>query len=146
MLSSGWTHVPPGSPVMPGSIALPHANLVVAGLGTAMAALGAGAAYYLTMVDKGWDWRWRGGFAEAVFESDFGWKIVVARLVSATVSCADFIGRILDKKWWDGLLEGMPGAARSAGDVVARATQGRLNDYLWWTAAGTALLLGRVLR
>jgi NADH-quinone oxidoreductase subunit L len=131
---------------LPGEPALPHLNMVVAGLGTLMAALGALAAWRLTMSDPGFDWRWRGGAAEAVFESDFGWKIVVDKLAGAVSRLADFVGRVLDKGCLDGLIEGTNGFARAAGAVIARSAQGRVNDYLWWMLAGTALLLGRVLR
>jgi NADH-quinone oxidoreductase subunit L len=145
-LASGWTMVPPNTPILPGELALPPFSPLVAGLGTAMAALGAFAAWRLTMSDPGWDWRWRGGAAEAAFESDFGWKTVASGLASLTVSAAGFVGRVFDKAWWDGLLEGTAGAARAAGGVVARAGQGRLNDSLWWMLAGAALFVGRALR
>ncbi|MBI5245983.1 MAG: NADH-quinone oxidoreductase subunit L [Elusimicrobia bacterium] len=131
---------------LPGEPALPALNWTVSAFGTVLALLGAGAAYYLTMVDSGWDWRWRGGFAEAVFESDFGYKIIVgwgARAVSWT---ARFTGRVLDKNWWDGLLESSSDVLREAGNALASSAQGRVNDYLWWMLAGSAVLLGRVLR
>ena len=146
ILASGWVMVPPGSPVMPGDINLPHMNMVVALLGTAMACVGAAGAYCATMVFPGWDWRWRGGRVEALIESDFGWKIVVGWFAAAARSSAHVIGVLFDHKLWDGFLESLPRALGTGADAIARAAQGRLNDYLWWMAAGTALLLGRVLR
>jgi len=131
---------------LPGDPFLPHLNLTVAGLGTLMAALGALAAWRLTMSDPGFDWRWRGGFAEAMFESDFGFKIMVDRSASAVAWVAGFTGRTLDKAGVDGVVEGTRGWARAAGAAIARTAQGRVNDYLWWLAVGSAVLLGRVLR
>ena len=131
---------------LPGEPSLPHLNWTVAGLGTLMAALGALAAWRLTMSDPGFDWRWRGGAAEAMFESDFGWKTLVDAFARGVSRVAGFTGRTLDQGGLDGLIEGTNGWARAAGDLIARSSQGRVNDYLWWMLAGTALLLGRVLR
>ncbi len=131
---------------LPGEPAMPELNLLVAGLGTLMAALGAFAAWRLTMSDPGFDWRWRGGPVEAAFEADFGWKPLVAGCESAISRTAGFVGRTLDKGGVDGLVEGTNGLLRSAGAAIARSARGRVNDYLWWMLAGTALLLGRVLR
>ena len=111
-----------------------------------MAALGALAAWRLTMSDPGFDWRWRGGALEAAFESDFGWKTFVDGFASAVSRLAGFTGKVLDKGGVDGLVEGTSGFARAAGAGIARSAQGRVNDYLWWMLAGTALLLGRGLR
>jgi NADH-quinone oxidoreductase subunit L len=148
----GWRGMPSGLPGLdlvlnlPGEPFLPHLNLTVAGLGTFMAALGALAAWRLTMSDPGFDWRWRGGAAEAVFESDFGWKTLVDAFVRGVSRAAGWVGRVVDKGGVDGLVEGTNGLVRAAGAAIARSTQGRVNDYLWWMLAGTALLLGRVLR
>jgi NADH-quinone oxidoreductase subunit L len=131
---------------LPGEPFLPKIDPHVAGLGTLMAVIGAFAAWRLTMSDPGFDWRWRGGFAEAMFESDFGWKIVVGWGASAVSWVAGFTGNVLDKRWWDGLIEGTNGFTRAAGAAIARSAQGRVNDYLWWMGVGTAILLGRVLR
>ncbi len=131
---------------LPGEPLLPHLNMVVAGLGTLMAVLGAAAAWRLTMSDPGFDWRWRGGTLEAVFESDFGYKILVDWFVRAVSRTSDFVGRVIDKSGLDGLIESTNGLTRAAGAAIARSAQGRINDYLWWMLAGTALLLGRVLR
>ena len=131
---------------LPGDPSLPPVNMTVALLGTAMALLGAGVAWALTMRDPGFDWRWRGGTAEAVFDADFGWKPFVAWIVAGVGAVARFTGRTLDKAWWDGAIEGSQTALRAAGDAIARSAMGRVNDYLWWMVAGTALLLGRVLR
>jgi hypothetical protein len=113
-----------------------------------MVAIGAGSAYYLTMVDTGWDWRWRRNHprVEAMFESDFGWKTLVAWLGEFVGAFARFCGRVLDKRWWDGAVEGSADAAHGASEALAGYSAGRLNDYLWWMAAGAALLLGGALR
>jgi hypothetical protein len=113
-----------------------------------MAGLGLALAYYLTMVDAGWDWRWRRNhpWIEAAFESDFGWKILVMWLAGRVAAAARFCGRVLDKRWWDGAIEGSAYGASGASEILASYSVGRLNDYLWWMAAGAALLLGTVLR
>ena len=52
---------------------------------------------------------------------------------------------VLDKNWWDGVIEGSAYAARGLSETLADYSSGRLNDYLWWMVAGAALLLGRGL-
>ncbi|MBI4059796.1 MAG: NADH-quinone oxidoreductase subunit L [Elusimicrobia bacterium] len=131
---------------LPGEPFLPRLDWLVAGLGLLMAALGALAAWRLTMSDPGFDWRWRGGFVEAAFESDFGWKTVVDLCASAVSRTAVYVGNSLDRRRLDGLVEGTAGCARAAGAAIARSAQGRVNDYLWWMAVGAALLLARALR
>jgi NADH-quinone oxidoreductase subunit L len=131
---------------LPGEPLLPHLNPLVAGLGTLMAALGAAAAWRLTMSDPGFDWRWRGGFAEALLESDFGFKILVSWTSRAICRVSVYVGNLLDRQWFDGVVEGTSGAVRSVGAALASSARGRVNDYLWWMLAGTAVLLGRVLR
>ncbi len=149
---SGFRGLPSGLPDLkivlnlPGDPFLPPVNPLVAGLGTLMVVLGAGAAWRLTMSDPGFDWRWRGGRVEAMFESDFGYKIVVGWAVSAVSWTARFTGRVFDKAWWDGLIESSNDAVRGAGWALSTSAQGRVNDYLWWMLAGTALLVGRVLK
>ena len=103
---------------------------------------------YLTMVDASWDWRWRRNSPrlEAFIDSDFGWKTLVALIADGASAFARFCGRVLDKRWWDGAIEGSAGAAHGASEALAGYSVGRLNDYLWWMAAGAALLLGAVLR
>jgi len=144
-LPTGWPGVS-GTLNLPGEVFLPEFNWAVFALGTGMAALGAAGAYYLTMVDAGWDWRWRGGTVERVFESDFGWKKVVDAVVRGVVGFARFVGGVLDKTWWDGLIEGGASSARALSERLSFLSAGRLNDSLWWMAAGAALLLGRALR
>ena len=96
----GWHGMPSGLPGLdvvlnlPGEPFLPRLNLTVAGLGTFMAALGALAAWRLTMSDPGFDWRWRGGALEAAFESDFGWKTFVDGFASAVSRLAGFTGKV----------------------------------------------------
>lgn len=146
--ASGWTRVPSGTPVMPGEISLPHPNLLVAGMGSGFALLGFLLAWWTTMKDPGFDWRWRREtpWADRLYAADFHWKTFCDALVSGVSRLAGFVGVLLDKRWWDGLIEGSASAARLAGDGVARLAEGRINDYLWWMLAGTALLLGRALR
>jgi NADH-quinone oxidoreductase subunit L len=151
-VSAGWlrlpTLVPNSSMDLPGSSLIPELSWRdMLGRGGLLAALGFFSAYYLTMVDASWDWRWRKNSPslEAVFESDFGYKILVGRLADGTVAAARFCGRVLDKKWWDGVIEGSAGAARGASEALAGCSLGRLNDYLWWMVAGAALLLGKVM-
>lgn len=144
----GWRRLPGfDKPIdLPGAIEIARLGLSdVFGRGCALALLGFAAAYYLTMVDAGWDWRWRRNSPalEAVFESDFYWKTFVGWLADSVVSVARFCGRVLDKKWWDGLIEGTAFGARGASEALAGWSAGRLNDYLWWMVAGAALLLGR---
>ena len=155
MVVSGWLGLPIGIPGisavlnLPGSPTLPVLHVSDAfGLGGLLAAAGFGAAWFVTMTDPGFDWRWRRDrpWLERVFESDFGWKPLVDGGVRAVASVAGFTGRVLDKRWWDGAIEGSAGAARRAADALAAWSQGRLNDYLWWMAAGAALLLGKALR
>ncbi len=148
---SGMRGLPSGLPDfnlilnLPGEPFLPPFNGVVACLGTTMAALGALAAWRLTMSDPSFDWRWRGGRIEAIFESDFGWKIVVGKCVAVVLQIVGLTSRRLEKGW-DGLIEATRGFTLAAGAAIARSTQGRVNDYLWWMATGTAILLGRTLR
>ena len=150
----GWMNLPLGVPGVTGTLNLPGSPLLTElsvkdmfGLGGGMAALGFAAAYYFTMVDAGWDWRWRRNAPalEAVFESDFGWKTLIGWITGGVVGLARFIGRVLDKKWWDGIIEGSADASRGASAALAECAQGRLNDSLWWMAAAAALLLGKAL-
>ena len=151
-VSAGWLGLPTMIPNyalnLPGSSLIPELSWRdILGRGTIMAALGFAAAYYLTMVDAGWDWRWRRNSPalEAAFESDFGWKILVGCFSDSVVGGARFCGRVLDKQWWDGLIEGSAGAARGVSEGLSGWSRGRLNDYLWWMVAGAALLLGKVM-
>ncbi|MDP3541128.1 MAG: NADH-quinone oxidoreductase subunit L [Elusimicrobiota bacterium] len=151
-VTAGFRGLPSGLPGLevvlnlPGEPLLPHLNMTVALLGTLMAALGAFAAWRLTMSDPGFDWRWRGGPVEALFDSDFGYKKLVDGFAAAVSRSAGFVGRVLDKGGVDGLVEGTTGFVRAAGGAIARSAQGRINDYLWWMLAGTAILVVRVLR
>ena len=155
MVTTGWRGVPTGLASIRGTMNLAGSPAVPAlgfkdmfGRGGALALLGFAAAYYFTMIDAGWDWRWRKNSPalEAVFESDFGWKIVVERLAGFVAAVARFCGRVLDKKWWDGAIEGSARVASGVGETLAGLSLGRLNDYLWWMVAGAALLLGQALR
>jgi NADH-quinone oxidoreductase subunit L len=155
LVAIGWVGMPYGIAGMLGALNLPGSPVIpelswkdLFGRGCGLAALGFAAAYYLTMVDAGWDWRWRRNSPalEAVFDSDFGWKILVGWIADGTTASAGFIGRVLDKKWWDGLIEGSAGAGRGASEMLAGWSQGRLNDYLWWMVAAAALILGKALR
>jgi NADH-quinone oxidoreductase subunit L len=155
LVAAGWYGLPPGLPGFSGVLNLPGSALVpelgfkdLLGRGGAMAALGFAAAYYVTMVDAGWDWRWRRDYPalEAAFESDFGWKTAVAAFCDGVAGGARFVGRVLDKKWWDGVIEGAATVSLDVSSALAGYASGRLNDYLWWMAAAAALLLGRALR
>jgi NADH-quinone oxidoreductase subunit L len=149
MVSGGWLGLPSGMPGyalplnLPGSPLLPEITPATVALGTGLAALGAAAAYAATMLDAGWDWRWRARspLLAAAFESDFGWKTVVGWIVDGVRGFAGFTGRVLDKSWWDGAVEGSGRAANGAGGLLSDASRGRLNEALWWMAAGAALLL-----
>ncbi len=149
LVAGGWTALPVGIPGyaqtmnLPGSTEIPGVALKALLIGMGMAALGAAAAYALTMVDAGWDWRWRKSSPalERVFDSDFGWKTLVDWFARGVSSLADFVGRVLDKKWWDGAIEGSGRVVQAAGSLFSDAARGRLNEALWWMAAGAALLL-----
>lgn len=155
LVAAGWRNVPTGLANVPGLLNLTGSPFVpelgakdMLGRGGAMAALGLAAAYCWTMVDAGWDWRWRRRLPalEAAFDADLGWTVVVGRLASGVAAGARFAGRVLDKRWWDGAIEGAASGARGAAEALSGWSQGRLNDSLWWMAAGAALLLGRALR
>ncbi len=150
----GWNGLPSGIPQLPALLRLPGEAAIPAlglkdlfGRGTALALLGFAAAWWLTMKDAGFDWRWRktSPALEAVFESDLGWKTLVAWSADGVTGLAGFIGRVLDKRWWDGVIEGSATAVRGAAGLLSDYSSGRLNDYLWWMAAAAALLLGGVL-
>src|SRR5205823_2797203 len=103
-VSFGWRGLPGfDKPFdLPGAVEIARLGLGdLFGRGGALALLGFAAAYYLTMVDAGWDWRWRKNSPalEAIFESDFGWKTFVGWLADTVVAMARFCGRVLDKKW-----------------------------------------------
>jgi len=152
-VQAGWHGLPSGVaqflPVnLPGETAIPALGWrELFGRGGALAALGFAAAWSLTMRDAGFDWRWRRASPalEAFFDQDFHWKTLCGALVDGVVGLAGFVGRVFDKRWWDGAIEGSAGAARAAGGLLAEQASGRLNDYLWWMAAAAALLLGGVL-
>ncbi len=149
MVASGWVNLPAGvagyadTMNLPGSAAIPGFEWRALLIGTAMAALGAGAAYALTMIDAGWDWLWRASSPrlERAFDADFGWKTLIGWIADGVTGLGDFAGRVLDKKWWDGAIEGTGSAAVGAGGLLSDASRGRLNEALWWMAAGAALLL-----
>ncbi|HEX4046711.1 MAG TPA: NADH-quinone oxidoreductase subunit L [Elusimicrobiota bacterium] len=152
-ISAGWLGLPTG--IQNVALNLPGSSLIPAlswrdmlGRGCLLAGLGFAVAYGLTMLDASWDWRWRRASpaAEAVFDSDFGWKILVGWTADAVVAFARFCGRILDKSWWDGVIEGSAYFARGLSETLAGYSVGRLNDYLWWMLAGAALLLGKAMR
>ena len=149
-VSFGWLGLPGfDKPFdLPGGVAIERLGAGdLFGRGGALALLGFAAAYYLTMVDAGWDWRWRreSPALEALFESDFHWKTFVGWLAGRVAALARFCGRVLDKRWWDGAIEGGACAARGLSETLAGYSVGRLNDYLWWMVAGAALLLGKVV-
>ena len=151
LVGFGWRRLPGlDKPFdLPGSVEVARLGAGdLFGRGGALALLGFLAAYWLTMADAGWDWRWRRGWPrlEAAFESDFGWKTFIGRLADGVVAFARFCGRVLDKKWWDGAIEGGAVVARGASETLAGCSLGRLNDSLWWMVEGAAFLLGEALR
>jgi NADH-quinone oxidoreductase subunit L len=137
-----------GWPQAAGLEPLPALNLTVALAGTAAALVGAGAAYWLTMAKPNFDWEWRKTSPDllAVFESDFGWKTLVASLVALVRGGADGVGLSWDKGIWDGIIESTADFARGAADAASALATGSLNDYLWWMVAGTSALIWTVLR
>lgn len=141
MILSGW----PTRAAIPG---LPHFSLPVFLAGSAMAALGAGAAFWLTTLLPGWDWDWRRRFPglEGLFQSDFGWKTVVGLAAEAFAGAARRFGLRWDEGIWDGAVERTADVARSASEAGGMLATGSVNDYLWWMLAGTAALLAAVLR
>jgi|GEM_PF-1241952 len=149
LVVGGWTNMPSGLHEyakqidLPGEPRIPALSHTVSTLGSAMALIGAAAAYYFTMIDASWDWRWRASSPrlERVFDADFGWKPFVGLIVDAVVGFAGFAGKVFDKKWWDGAIEGSARVARGAGGLLSDTVRGRLNESLWWMAAGAALLL-----
>jgi len=139
LLSSGW----PG----PALEALPGPSLPVAAAGTALAALGALAAYWLTTALSGWDWEWRRSLPglEALFESDFGWRRAVASFSALVRGAAAMVGGPWDEGV-DRVCEAAAGWAGSLGEAGRRLATGSLSDYLWWMLAGTTVLLATVVR
>ncbi|MBI3563655.1 MAG: NADH-quinone oxidoreductase subunit L [Elusimicrobia bacterium] len=153
-VSAGWHGMPaatlPFPPIdLPGETGIPELGWrELFGRGCALAALGFAAAWWLTMKDAGFDWRWRRASPglEAAFDSDFGWKTLVGWGADGVCAAAGFVGRVLDKRWWDGVIEGSADASRAAAGLLSGFSSGRLNDYLWWmAAAAAAILAGGVL-
>ena len=136
MLGSGWPKSVPG-PVLEGP------TLAVSSAGLAAAALGAAAAYWLTMRRPSWDWQWRRQRPglEALFFEDLGWRRVPAACVTAAVWFADKVGRVLDRDCWDAAIEGSAGVCRRLSEAGGRLATGRLSDSLWWVLTGAAALL-----
>ncbi|MBI3554375.1 MAG: NADH-quinone oxidoreductase subunit L [Elusimicrobia bacterium] len=141
LINVGW-------PLRAGVEALPAFDWPMAIWGTAAALAGAGAAYWLTMGLPSWDWQWRSRMPEleAAFESDLGWKTVVALLAHGVRIGADAVGGLWDKGIWDGIVESTADFASGAADLACALATGSLNDYLWWMLAGTSVLLWTVVR
>jgi NADH-quinone oxidoreductase subunit L len=155
LVATGWIGLPVGLAGMkgvlnlPGNVTLPALSLRdMFSLGGGMAALGFAGAYYITMVDQGFDWRWRKASpaADAAFDADLGWKTLVAAIASGVVAFARLVGRVFDKGVWDGLIEAGADSFYGVSESLATFAQGRLNDALWWMAAGALLILGMALR
>ncbi|MDE2490972.1 MAG: NADH-quinone oxidoreductase subunit L [Elusimicrobia bacterium] len=155
LVATGWIGLPVGLAGMtgvlnlPGNVSLPALSVRdMFSLGGGMAALGAASAYYLTMIDAGFDWRWRKAKpgTDAAFDADLGWKTLVAAFASGVAAFARVTGRVFDKGVWDGLIESGAEAFYDVSDGLATFAQGRLNDALWWMAAGALLILGMAIR
>ncbi|MBI5210769.1 MAG: NADH-quinone oxidoreductase subunit L [Elusimicrobia bacterium] len=124
------------------ALALPHFSWTVFALGTAAAALGAVAAYVLTVGRPDFEWTWRREYprAASLIETDLGWRKVVAAAAFVVRRLSDLVGDLLDHRCWDGLIESLPRATLPLGGAVS-LTSGRLSDHLWWIVSGAALML-----
>jgi NADH-quinone oxidoreductase subunit L len=136
MLLSGW-------PQAVAAPALTHPSRLVSAAGLAAAALGAGAAWWLTMLRPSWDWDWRRRrpALAALFAEDLGWRRVPAACAGASVWLADKVGRVLDHDSWDAAIEGSAGACRRLSEAGSRLATGSISDSLWWVMTGAAALL-----
>jgi NADH-quinone oxidoreductase subunit L len=152
--SVGWLHhgfstmFQLGWPSRMGVPGLPELHLSHALISTAAAAAGAVLAYCATLGSPEWDWKWRERHPtlDWMFESDIFVKQVVGLTGYAFRGLANGLGRTLDKKWWDGLLEWTATAARGLGGLGAELSTGSLNDYLWWMLMGAAALVWSAAR
>ncbi|MCX5794892.1 MAG: proton-conducting transporter membrane subunit, partial [Elusimicrobia bacterium] len=136
MLGSGWPRSVPEPE-------LPALSLGVSAAGVGMAALGAAAAYWLTLRRPSWDWDWRRRrpALAAFFAEDLGWRRVPAACVTAALWFADKVGRVLDHDLWDAAIESSAGVCRRLSDAGSGLAAGRLSDSLWWVMSGAAALL-----
>ena len=100
------------------------------------------------MARPNWDWQWRRQSPRlaGIFASDFGWRRVVDGLAALARGGADWVARVWDKGIWDGLIESSAGASRILAQGGQSLATGGINDYLWWMAVGTAVLLAAVLK
>lgn len=148
-LKGGFSRLILSGPIpAPESLVLEPFSLKALAVGTAAAALAAGVSYYLTMARPNWDWQWRRQSPRlaGVFASDFGWRRVVDAIAALARGGADWIARVWDKGFWDGLIESSAGASRVLAQGGQSLASGVLNDYLWWMAVGTSILLAAALR
>jgi hypothetical protein len=111
--------------------------------GLCAAALGAAAAYWLTIRWPSWDWDWRRQRPglEALFAEDLGWRRVPAACVKAAVWFADKVGRVLDHDFLDAAIEGLAGVCRRLSEAGSSLATGSIPDSLWWLMTGAAALL-----
>ncbi len=127
-----------------GAMALPHFSWTAFAAGTLPAALGIGGAWLLTTGLPSWDWEWRkkhAGLASFV-STDFGFRTLAGLFPSGFLTAGGWLGRVWDKKIWDGLIEWTAEGAAMAARAGAALPALGLNDYLWWVAAAAAVFLG----
>jgi NADH-quinone oxidoreductase subunit L len=141
MLNAGWPSKEALEPVAEATW-----SSIATGSGAALA--GAALAWFVTLGKPEFDWTWREDHPSLAraFDDDFGWKTVVGWLGRGVKGFAGGIGRVLDKKIWDGILEGTAGAARGLGAAGSDLATGLINDYVWWMLMGAAALLYSALR
>ncbi|MHB2026831.1 MAG: NADH-quinone oxidoreductase subunit L [Elusimicrobiota bacterium] len=139
LLSQGWLAAVPA--------AVPHVELLESWRGLLAALIGAILAYWLTTVKPDWDWNWRENSPAllAVFESDFGWKPAMAALARGVASLGEWLGVSVDKGTLDRAIEGCARGAVRAGDAGSELSNGSMNNYVWWMAAGVAVILFAVI-
>ena len=139
LLSMGW--------MAAAAPTVPHMKVLEAWPSLALAFAGAAASYWWTTIKPNWDWDWRekSPALAAVFASDFGWKPAMAWVAQAVVALSNWLGLSLDKGSWDRLIEASAEGAVEAGGAGAALATGSVNDYVWWMAAGVAVLLLAVL-
>ena len=141
MLQSGWMgreaveNLPPFS-----------WHVFLAGTGAAL--VGAALAWWWTMAKPSFDWEWRASHPglEAAFDSDLGWRRVVAFAARLVRGLATLAGKGFDPAVCDGVVEGSAAAAQATSQAASGLATGLLNDYVWWMAVGAAAVLFAALR
>ena len=153
-VSVGWLHhafshmIGLGWPSRAGIEGLADVTWASMGIGSALALVGGGLAYAATLGAPDWEWAWRERhpMLERAFDADFGWKTVVGVTAYGFRGFANAIGRVFDKRIWDGFLESLSSLAHGLGAMGSDLATGNLNDSLWWMLMGAAALLWSALR